>query len=427
MIKNSYSQELEIITTNKNKVKTLILDSLATSKILTEFNAKQNDSLRKKWTSRTHTLSDGRIIIEFYDKQSVLINSIQDFQKLEQIRFTKNTIDFLKKNISYKIEIGFETGKHLVENEKPEHLGQFVSDLPEYFDFKVYQLKNKQILFLDKSKNFKNAIIYPNLKTLCSDNISIQEQYYYSEDEEYLMKRLASGDRLDDYQYNDHVIYPKYLSELIINHKLMLIEEKVYVSNFHGNLYKSDRGYYVLIDEVNQKNGAGKKMSIVEIRFYETLEQVRNAESNYQNFKNKGVTSEHFYQKLSDSYGKEFPEFVPKLIEGIPKLLNLDNQHLTFDEQGMDLIDEALKWNGNEYDFFDKWFPSILAYYGECYKRNKNDGEWKMTYEEESQVWIPELILNNGKSAWDWRRIYKSLFEGPIPMRWAGNWDNLRI
>jgi hypothetical protein len=78
---------------------------------------------------------------------------------------------------------------------------------------------------------------------------------------------------------------------------LTLVEQKVYVSDFFGNLYKSENGYYILIDEVNQKNGAGDKMPILSLRIYETLQDIKNAQAKYEEFKHKGVTSEHFYQK----------------------------------------------------------------------------------------------------------------------------------
>ena len=46
-----------------------------------------------------------------------------------------------------------------------------------------------------------------------------------------------------------------------------------------------------------------------------------------------------------------------------------------------------------------------------------------MYLDKESNVWIPELKLKNGKAAWDWINFYKDFYEGPIPLSWAGNWD----
>ena len=423
---NSFSQKLDITTINKVKVPVTLLDSVAKSQLLTQFNGRKDSTLRKKWTARTFLLTDGKVVIELYDKQAVLIDNIEQLKKLEAVRFVKNTIDFLKKNISYKIELTFEKGKQIIEADNPKKLTQFKSDLPEWYDFEVYELNTGQILFLDKSENFKAAAIFPDIKTLASENTSVLEAAYGSDDDEHLMKVLASGDRLSDYDVNDHLLYPKYLKDLIKNHQLTLVGQKVYVSDFFGNLYKSENGYYILIDEVNQKNGAGDKMRILSLRIYETLQDVKNAQTKYQEFKNKGVTSEQFYQKISNKYGENFPAFVKQLTDTLPSILNFDKEQLSFDSSGIDLVDDALKWNGTDYKLFDTWFPSILAYYGQCYITNKQDGKWTMYFDKESKVWIPEVKLKNGSSAWDWIDFYKDLVEGPIPLRWAGDWDGSR-
>lgn len=423
---NSFSQKLDITTIDKSKVLATLLDSAAKSQLLTQFNGRQDNTLRKKWTARTFLLSDKKVLIEFYDENAVLIDNIEQFKKLEEVRFVKNTIWNLKKNISYKIELTFEKGKQIIDKENPERLTQYKSDLPQWYDFEVYRLNTGQILFLDKSENFQNAAIFPDIKTLASEKTSVLEEEYGSQDDEHLMKKLASGDRLPDYEENFYLIYPKYLKDLIKNHKLTLQEQKVFVSDFFGNLYKSENDYYVLVDEVNQKNGAGNKMQILSLRIYETLQQVKEAQEKYEAFKNKPVTSEHFYQKISDKYGEKFPSFVKQLIDELPSILNFDKEQLSFDSLGIDLVDEALKWNGTNYKLFDTWFPSTLAYYGQCYITDKQDGKWSMYFDKESKVWIPEVKLKDGTSAWDWIDFYKDLYEGPIPLRWTGDWDGSR-
>jgi hypothetical protein len=423
---NSYSQKLDITTIDKSKIIARLLDSDSKSQLLTKFKGRQDNNLRKKWTARVFLLSDGKVVIEFYDKQAILIDNIEELKKLEEVRFVKNTIDFLKKNISYKIELTFEKGKKIIEGDNPKRLTQYKSDLPQWYDFEVYELNTGQILFLDKSENFKAAAIFPDIKTLASEKTSILETAYGSDDDEHLMKVLASGDRLSDYDVNDHLFYPKYLKNLSKNHKLTLVEQKVYVSDFFGNLYKSENGYYILVDEVNQKNGAGKKMPILSLRIYETLQQVKKAQAKYKEFKSKGITSEHFYQKISNNYGENFPAFVKQLIDTLPTILNFDKEQLSIDSSGIDLVDEALKWNGTNYKLFDTWFPSILAYYGKCYIIDKHEGKWTMFFDKENKVWIPELKLNDGTAAWDWIDFYKDLSEGPIPLRWAGDWDGSR-
>ena len=420
---NNFAQTLEITTLDKSHITTTLLDSAKRAKLLTQFDGKQDNAIRMKWTARTYKLSDGKILVEFYDKQAVLVENLEQYRKLDRVRFVKNTIDFLKKNISYKIELTFNEGEQMIEKETPKRLTKYKSDLPQWYDFEVYQLNTGQILFLDKSENFKAAAIFPDIKTLASEKTSIQEEEYGSNDDEHLMKVLASGDRLSDYEVNEHLFYPKYLSDLIKNHKLSLVEKKVYVSDFYGNLYRSENDYYILVDEVNQKNGAGNKMKILSLRIYDNIERVREAEKRYKDYKDKPVTSEHFYQKISDKYAQNFPEFVPQLIDQLPALINIDKDQLSFDSTGIDLVDEALKWNGTNYKLFDSWFPPVLAYYGKCYIEAHKDGVWITTNDNESKVWIPELKLSDGTMAWDWRDFYKGLYEGPIPMRWAGDWD----
>src|SRR5258708_12141149 len=117
---------------------------------------------------------------------------------------------------------------------------------------------------------------------------------------------------------------------VIQNHKLSLIENKIYVDQFYGNLYWSKSGYYVLINEINQQNGAGKKMSILTARVYETLEDVRKAQIRYENSKQKKFHSEHFFQKISEKNGKDFPDFIPPPIKNLPLFLNFTKKTLSF-------------------------------------------------------------------------------------------------
>jgi hypothetical protein len=420
--RKTYSQKLDVFTFDKSKVVVTLLDSVEKSQILTEYNGVQNNTLRKEWTARTFTLSDGRILLEFYDRQAIIINNLVDFKKLDLVVFVKNNISFLKRNISYKIKLSFDESIQILRDEKPKRLNQFKSEMPEYFDFEVYELSLGQIMYLDKSKNPSQPIIYSDLKTLCSEHSDQIEKVYGSEDEDYLMKKIASGDLLLDYEDNDHLIYPKYLKAVIKNHKLSLVEREVYVSEFFGNLYKSKDNYYILIDEINQKNGAGNKMRILNLYIYETLQQVKEAKERYETLKNKEGTSEHMYQKISNKYGENFPKFVPQLIEELPSILNFDKEQLSFDSLGVSIIDEALLWNISDDYFFEKWFPSILAYLGHCYIVNKKDGKWSMYLDKDGNVWVPEVKLKDGTSAWDWIDFYKDMYEGPMPLRFTGDW-----
>ena len=246
--------------------------------------------------------------------------------------------------------------------------------MPEYYDFEVYEMNTGQILFLNKSINFKSAAVYENLKGLCSDNNDILSQHYKGM--EAWTAKLVNGDPLFDHEIDGHLVYPKNIPALIKNHNLSLIESKVYVNDFYGNLYKSNKGYYILIDEANQKNGAGNKMHILTVRIYDDLQAVRDAQAKYEKFKDEEVKSEHFYQKISDQYGKKFPAHIKNLIEELPLVLNFDKEQLTFDSTGMSILDEAIRWNHSNYKMFDEWYPSVLAYYGQCYMTDKKDGKW---------------------------------------------------
>lgn len=116
----AYAQKLAITTADKSKVTVTLLDSASKSKLIEQFRGKPNNALRKKWTARTFQLTDGQILIEFYDRQAVLINNPDDFKRLADVRFVKNTLNFLKKNISYKIELDYNNGLRILQNEKPK-------------------------------------------------------------------------------------------------------------------------------------------------------------------------------------------------------------------------------------------------------------------------------------------------------------------
>jgi len=46
-----------------------------------------------------------------------------------------------------------------------------------------------------------------------------------------------------------------------------------------------------------------------------------------------------------------------------------------------------------------------------------------MLFDKDGNVWIPMVKLKDGSNAWDWHHFYKDLYEGPVPLTWAGNWD----
>lgn len=419
IMNQSVAQKLKVITSKKSEIEVVIIDSVKISSLLSTYLGKKDDSKFKDWTSKTYVLNDNRIIIEFFNRQGVLVKNESDFNKLKEVRFVKNQIWNLKKNISYKIQLTYEQGLKILETEKPIRLSQFKSDLPEHFNFEVFELKNNQILFLDNSGNQKSAGIYPDIKTLASENTTIAEEYYSSNDEEDLMKQLASGDTLTDYEPNEHLIDPKYIDELIKNHQLQLIEQNIYIKQFYGNLYQSKTSdLYFLIDEINQRNGTGDKMQIVEVNIFKNLSEIRNAQQQYEKFKNSDQGSEYFYQKISDQYGKNFMKYVPSLIDQLPRILNIEKEQLTLDTKGLEVLDEAIIWNHENTELFYKWFPSVVAFYGEYYIKNVKKGKWLTKFDKESNLWIPQVQLNDETFAWDAGKFYKGLCEGGTRLVW---------
>jgi|SRR6218665_22293 len=420
------AQPMEIISPEQSRVNVTIIDSNTKTDLIKKYQGKQDNGIRKKWTARTYQLSDGRIVVELFDAQAVLINNLDDLKKIDRVRFVKNSVSHLKKNVSYKIELTVEEGKQLAANTGTKRFTKFNKIIRLNHELEVYELNTGQILFLQTPEDYLKTAIYPDPKSLASENRDIEEQLYGSDDDEELMKKIASGDRLPDYEMSSYLIYPKYIDELIKNHKLHMIRKKMYVSSFFGDLYQSEYGYYFLIDDEKQKNGAGDKMQILNLHIYDSLQQAEAEERKYALNKDKPNTSEHFYQKISTRYGKNFALHVPQLIEQLPGILNIDKEQFTTDSAGMDLLDESLKWHAGNYKHFDSWFPGVLAYYGECYRQIKSDGEWITGFDKKYKVWIPEMKLRDGTMAWDWRDFYANLMEWPTEIRFAGDWDGKR-
>jgi hypothetical protein len=417
------SQKMTVLTLESSKVEAAVVSDSAKRKLIQEYNGKQDNAMRKQWTARTFNLSNNHVLVEFYDGQALLINNSADFEKLKNIRFIKTDIDFLKKSISYKIEITYDKGQELIKLINPKRLGQFKSGLPDFSNIAVYELPNGQILFLSTTAKNQSAAIYENIKALASECNDVLNQEFG--DMEVASKKFINGDPLLDYETEGQLVYPKDMKMIIQNHKLSLRETKIYVEQYYGNLYWSEKGYYVLIDDINQKNGAGSKMQILTARVYEKLEDVRKAQLRYENLKQREPHSEHFYKQISDKYGKAFTDNIPQLIENLPHVLNFDKERLSLDSAGMEIVDEAIHWIAGDYKLFDTWFPNVLAYYGQCYILNKHDGSWVVKKERDYDVWVPHLILKDTEDAFDPRDFYKSLFEGPVPLKSAGDWDGV--
>jgi hypothetical protein len=277
---NATSKDLKIITSERSTITVVILDSAAKDLVLRTFNGIQDNNLRKTGTARTYRLTDGRILVEFYDRQAAVISSMDDFKKLGEVTFIKNRVGNLKANISYKIDLTPERAAELLHLEKRKRL-PFESESPKDFTIDAYELSTGQILYMERSGVQQWQNLVPDVKTLLSENTIVREQYYAARGEQYEMKQLAGGDPLEDYEPNEHVVYPEYLDAIIKSHELTLLENKVYVSQFHSNLYRARNGYFMLIEELNQKNGAGDRMPVLTLRTYKSLDEVRAKQEQY--------------------------------------------------------------------------------------------------------------------------------------------------
>jgi hypothetical protein len=411
---------LQVIMFDKTPVSVQILDDPGRIRVLRDFGGRITDSLAKPWTARTWILSDGKIVVELFDREAVLIDSLADFRRLERVRFVKNQFGFLRRRISYKIELNREEADSLVKSEHPRRLAQHKPENPE-FGFEVYELGSGQLLYIDRSRQGSSTGIYQNSNTLASLDVELVGQLLPSEGEDHLMEVFARGNVLKDYEAGSYMLYPNYVDSVVASNQLVLVEKKVYVGEFYSDLYRSPDGRYATIEDVNQPNGAGDRMPILTMQLFDSLGAVRKAEGDYKKFKDSPPPPEHFFSKISDRYGKRWEACVPMLIDSLPVLLNMDKSQVTLDSAGMDRVDEALQWNG--IDSFDRWFPAVLAYYGECYIRQKHDGRWVLL--KDGNVLVPEIQCKDGSYVYDWIDFYKEMAEGPVPMRWAGDWNSV--
>lgn len=422
---NSFSQKMEIINAAGEKIEIILFNQERTKELLEEFKGVKKEALKKDWTARTYQLSNGNFLVEFYDGQSMITKDQSDLAKLRGVRFVKNYLLSFKKNISYKIEIPYEEGKDLANSRIAKKLPAYQSDLSDMNDFAVYRLDSKQILFINLEHS-KSATIYKDIKTLASENGDIEAIAYGFEDDEHYMKELAKGNALNDFEPNEHLIYPKYLNQIIKSHQLTLKESKVYIHEFCGNLYRSQKGYWVLIDDVNQPDRVGEKLPILELRIFEDLEGLKKAQANYEKYKNDELKREHFYQRISDEYGANFSNHIDTLIHKLPQILNIDEEEFSISKDGLSILNEAIKWNHYDEKLFDTWFPSVLAYYGTYYIQSHQQGKWESKFDKVNKVWIPQITLDDQTAAFDMLDFYKDLLESPVPIEWAGDFDGRR-
>jgi len=425
------AQKKTIITTQGDSIEITILLDTERRHLIDSLHGKADVRSRKEHAARTYKLSNSQILIEFYDRQGALVQNETDLVELQEVRFFKTYVDFLKRNITYRIDLSYEKGIELARH-RGKLLQEFKSSLPDYHQFEVYQLSTGQLLYLNHTRNEMTAAIFENMKALASQSDDVLAQVYG--DIEAAAAKFLQGDPLWDYNPQEFFVWPRDEQTVIKNHRLKLVERKVYVDDFFSNLYQSDGGYYVLLNEFNQKDKRGVEgLGIGQARVYKTLDEVKDARQKYQENRSRARESEHFYRNLSDRFGKEFPAMIPQLIDTMCRVLNIDKSQLTYDSLGIGLVDEAIHWNHDNSHLFNQWFPGALAFYGECYRLVKKDGKWEMRQEKEEvafkervtlrKILIPHLALSNGIDAFDSNDFYKTVYEWPTSLMVAGDWS----
>ncbi len=419
------SQRLEVHLIGET-VSIEILDHVSKIKLITELEGRVDSDLFKLWTRQSYLLRDGTILIEFYDLQAARVASRADYKKLKNVRFVKNYSWFLKKNISYQYEIDWPVDPKVYRN--PIQL-EFISERPEWYNYEVWQLENGNSLFIIDIHGRKRATVYNDMKTMASDpnatpNSGSEEliAQLYGGDEE-RSQRLLAGDPMLDFEPNHHLVYPQDVEQLISAHKLNLVAQQKYVDTFYGNLFRAEGGYYMLIDDQDQLSMTGAPLSILSVRVYEHLAQLDSAIAKYKLSHNLEYESNPFYQAISNQYGRNFSGSADSLIQSLPALLNFAPEQLTFDDQGMRIVDEAIRWNHEFENTFDAWFPAVLAYYGNCYNIMKESVHWGSTLDRDYNVYTPTLLNKSDKAVLDSNEFFKSLLEWPVSIRSAGRWN----
>jgi hypothetical protein len=101
-----FAQKLKIVTAKGQAVEVVLLSESERSQLIEDQNGHINESLRMPRTARTYELLDDRILIELFDRQGVLVAK-NDMEKLHGIRFFKPYIDFIRRNVSYRIDLPY--------------------------------------------------------------------------------------------------------------------------------------------------------------------------------------------------------------------------------------------------------------------------------------------------------------------------------
>ncbi|MEM6297940.1 MAG: hypothetical protein AAF740_04535 [Bacteroidota bacterium] len=356
------------------------------------------------------------MILEFYDRSGLLVNQ-NDFKYLEDVRFIKNQVEFLKPRVSYYFKLSNEEASELIslhegrllKNYKPE---EGLEDFPE-FSFSVFQLENNQVII----QQMDTAYLYEDIKALAFNDYRIKN-LYYPEGSESGKNEFIDGNLPQEYNINSYFIYPKEAQKIIKSHQLKPEQENIQFDRVSKSiLYLSPRGYSILLEDFEQTNPVtNDKLGIGSAHLFQTKEEFEERYTRLQNHRKKLDENPelrrgtHFYKELSDKYGKDFPNYTMQEINKLPSLLNFDSEELKFDKECLSILTEAIKWNYDPEEFVNQLIHPVLSYVGEYYK-SRGKGDWKMKLDREGEVWEPWFTNSKGKALFDCMALYKSFYE----------------
>jgi hypothetical protein len=405
---------MKIIYPNKINVEVQLLSKSELKEIVQNRNGKVSERFHKHLTARTYEIDSNQLIMEFYDGQGILINDAEDFQALESVRFIKNKIGDLHPRVSYYFKLTELQVRNLINDYVIKELKIYERILEHEYDysFNVFQLSTNQVII--KGEESAEAYLYEDLEALAFDNEEIYSvRYDYNKAKEEFFKGIVST----EHNINDYSVYDYEVDSIIKNHELRLVQTNIqYELHFFSNLYKSKRGYYILMEDFNQKALNGRKLSFGFIHFFKTIKEFEleyeKKQEYYKKFRyniREFPNGVHVYESLSDKYGEKFPIYALEEMNKLPLILNFDSRKLGFTSECKTIINESLKWNYGGEVFFQSIIHPLLSYIGE-YNKFNDSGDWAMTYRED-KTWEPRFRNSDGEEVFDILRLYEDLYE----------------
>lgn len=128
-----------------------------------------------------------------------------------------------------------------------------------------------------------------------------------------------------------------------------------------------------------------------------------------------------------ETYGEEFPQKVPVLIQELAIALNIEIDKLDKSEDSLTLIDLYFFNNTDTIDeaFLNANIMRLEAYQGEIFMK-KYGGEWKVEYNREFDIYVPFISLNSYKISFYFDTL-KGFLEGePFDIKWLFKFNTPR-